>query len=235
MIVPRDYAGQRQLWEQLSQVFGGNGPCPPPPPPPPPPRPCVQDWVRRTWDNVISFRQFWDDLIRPGSFWDEPGMNRNSWYMLIEPSVQCIQIVRRIEYNKSDASIELPGIDGVLTYTDQDVPIFKGVSDPGLAVSFPGQPATYWLSITYTDNWVTVDYHLFSNADPSAFDPIEGSLCWAVNEMHSMYLSLWNWGYSQYRPDMDRIVSITMFMKGWYPRHLERPKVLDVEPASDGR
>ena len=237
MIVPRDYAGQRQLWEQLSQVFGGNGPDPPGPDPPgpdppgpdpPPPQPCVQDWKLWRWDNVISFRTSWDDLIRPGSFWEEPGMNPNSWYMLIEPHVKCLQIVRIIEYNKLEPNIELPGIDGILMLTGEDVPIFKGVSEPGVAVSFPGQPATYWIQIFYSEKFLTVDYHCLSNADPPAFEAVEGSLCWEVNQMHSVYLSLWNWGYRQYRPDMDRTVAITMFTKGWYPRQSERPKVMNV-------
>ena len=50
MIVPRDYAGQRQLWEQLSQVFGDNGPCPPGPEPTacPTPWPSPTPWPQPT-------------------------------------------------------------------------------------------------------------------------------------------------------------------------------------------
>lgn len=223
MIVPRDIEGQRRLWRSLCDVFG-SGDCPDPPEP----EPCVQDWVCRRWTNVISFRENWDDLIRPGSFWGETGMKPDSWYMLLEPRIKCLQIVRIIEYNKSESTIELPGIDGFLMLTNEDVPVWKGVSDPGLAVSFPGQPAEYFMTLVWSEAYLTIDYHLLSGADPPAFAPVEGSLNWEVRKMHSVYLSLWNWGYSQYRPDMDRSVRIMMFTDGGYPAESKRPKVMNV-------
>ena len=228
MIVPRDYAGQRQLWEQLSQVFGGNGTCPPCPDPPEP-EPCVQDYKRLTWSNVVVFREAWGGFIFQGSFWELPGMHRDSWYMLIERKVKAIQISRLINFNKKSGTITLPGIDGWLMLNNSDVPFFKGVSDPGKAVSFEGQTAWYFMTLIWSDAYLTLDYHLISEADPPAFDPIEGALIYNSADVDSVYLSLWNWGYSEYTPDMDREVRITFFMEGDYgPERLERPKVMNM-------
>ena len=234
MIVPRDYAGQRLLWEQLNQVFGGNGTCPPCPDPPEP-EPCVQDFKRKVWTNIVKFREDWGGFVFQGDFWDLPGMRKESWYMLIERQVKAIQISRIINYNKKTATVTLPGIDGWLMLNRVDVPFFKGVSEPGTAVSFDGQPAWYFLTLIWSEAYLTLEYHLISQAVPPAFDPVEGSLIYPSAEVDSVYLSLWNWGYNEYTPEMDREVRITMFMSGDYgPDRLERPKVLHVEAPSNG-
>ena len=236
MIVPRDYAGQRQLWEQLSVVFGGPGPDPPGPDPPgpdppgpdpPEPEPCVQDWKQLKWTNVLLFRDSFHDLIMPGNFWGATGMDRDTYYMYIDRQIKCVQIVRTIAYNKSDSTIEVPGYDGWWFYTVADVPIFKGVV-PGECVSRPGQPARYWMSLVVSDAYLTVDYALVSMADPPAFPEVVGSHSCPLSELTEVYLCLWNWGYSQYRPDMDREFRVMMFTEGDYLVGSQRPKVVNL-------
>ena len=65
MIVPRDYAGQRQLWEQLSVVFSGNGTRPPGPEP----TGCPTPWPEPTpWPQPTP----WPEPTGCPTPWPEP-------------------------------------------------------------------------------------------------------------------------------------------------------------------
>ena len=163
----------------------------------------------------------------PGNFWGGTGMEPDTYYMYIDRQIKCLQIVRTIEYNKNDDTIETPGRDGWWVYNILDRPMIKGAS-PGEGVCRPGQPARYWMTLFVSDAYLTVDYNLVSLTTPEAFPTIAGTICWPLNELTEIYLCLWNWGYSKYRPDMDREVRITMFTEGDYLPGSQRPKVVNL-------
>ena len=244
MIVPRDIEGQRLLWRWLNSIFGNTScpepepcptcePCPEPEPCPtcepcPEPEPCLKPYLANFDDNVLKFRDRYKAFIRQGRDWGVAGMEPEVWYMKLQHDYRSLQIVREIEYNWSEDEPEYPSIDGFLIVLRNGITSFLGI-DPQNRSHYllrEGQLAYYAYNFSWNDDWLLVQWDLRPTVDPPPFSELSEWFVWPGLEVKDVYLCLWNWGYSQYKPDMDR--SFSAWLIYWWNKASDRPEVLNV-------
>ena len=213
MIVPRDRLGQWNLWRQLNQVFGSNSSSPEPTPCPTcPPRPTVgpcptcppcpeQKMIEKSWDDVLSFRKFWEDneLIKQGEEISEK-LEPNTWYMHVSPLMLSGSIVREVLYTSKPSFSEYPSVDGFsILYSDNSLWTIGNFDSEQLEFQ-EGDNSVWCLSWTWLENYLQLTYQCMQVGKPPRVLQVEAL---RQDALRGQYLSLWNWGYQFYDPEMD--------------------------------